>query len=85
MKKWVCPVCGYVHEGPEPPEKCPVCKVPGEKFTEMQEELTWASEHVVGVGKVFGEDVPQEVQDEIIAGLRSNFEHRSILLGYRLF
>ena len=25
MKKWVCPVCGYVHEGDTPPEKCPVC------------------------------------------------------------
>ena len=35
MKKYVCPVCGYVHEGDTPPEKCPLCKVPGEKFTEM--------------------------------------------------
>ncbi|MBR4808494.1 MAG: NADH peroxidase, partial [Lachnospiraceae bacterium] len=25
MKKYVCSVCGYVHEGNEPPEKCPVC------------------------------------------------------------
>ncbi len=23
--KWVCRKCGYVHEGPEPPEKCPSC------------------------------------------------------------
>ncbi len=30
--KWVCSVCGYVHEGPEPPEKCPVCSQPAEKF-----------------------------------------------------
>ena len=65
MKKWVCPVCGYVHEGPEPPEKCPVCKVPGEKFTEMQEELTWASEHVVGVAS----DVPEDIKND----LRDNF------------
>ncbi|MBQ9739461.1 MAG: rubrerythrin family protein, partial [Kiritimatiellae bacterium] len=34
MKKFVCPVCGYVHEGDTPPEKCPLCKVPGEKFNE---------------------------------------------------
>ena len=34
-KKWVCTVCGYVHEGDTPPEVCPVCKVPGSKFTEM--------------------------------------------------
>ena len=24
--KWVCKICGYVHEGPEAPEFCPVCK-----------------------------------------------------------
>lgn len=29
---WVCPVCGYTHEGPEPPEKCPVCGIKGERF-----------------------------------------------------
>ena len=34
-KKWVCTICGYVHEGDTPPEVCPVCKVPGSKFTEM--------------------------------------------------
>ena len=33
MKKWICPVCGYVHEGDVPPEKCPQCGVPGAKFT----------------------------------------------------
>ena len=32
MKKWVCTVCGYVHEGEEAPEKCPICKQPKEKF-----------------------------------------------------
>ena len=26
MKKYVCPVCGYVHEGDTPPESCPVCR-----------------------------------------------------------
>lgn len=29
---WICPVCGYTHEGPEPPEHCPVCGVKGERF-----------------------------------------------------
>ena len=74
MKKWVCPVCGYVHEGENPPAECPVCHVSGDKFTLQAEEKTWAAEHVVGVGKVFGEDVPAEVREEIIAGLRANFE-----------
>ena len=30
--KWVCSVCGYVHEGDMAPEACPVCKVPADKF-----------------------------------------------------
>ena len=31
-KSWVCTVCGYVHEGDTPPEKCPQCSAPKEKF-----------------------------------------------------
>ena len=38
MKKWVCSVCGYIHEGDTPPEKCPVCKQPAEKFNLVEEE-----------------------------------------------
>ena len=84
MKKWVCPVCGYVHEGDTPPEECPVCHVPGSQFTLQAEEKTWAAEHVVGVGKVFGADVPEEVQKEIIAGLRANFEGECCEVGMYL-
>lgn len=40
MKKWVCSVCGYVHEGDTPPEKCPICKQPAEKFTLVEEKKT---------------------------------------------
>ena len=51
MAKYVCPVCGYVHEGNEPPEKCPQCGVPGSKFTLMQEGArNFVCEHVIGVG-----------------------------------
>ena len=80
MKKWVCPVCGYVHEGDTPPEKCPVCKVPGERFTLQAEELSWAAEHVLGVGKVFGADV----QEKIIEGLRANFNGECSEVGMYL-
>ena len=77
MKKWVCPVCGYVFEGENPPEKCPQCKVPGEKFTLMEEEaLTWAAEHVVGIAK--------DVDPEIVAGLRANFEGECSEVGMYL-
>ena len=49
MAKFVCMVCGYVHEGDAAPEKCPQCKAPASKFTEQKEGMTWAAEHVVGV------------------------------------
>ena len=65
MKKFVCTVCGYVHEGDSAPEKCPVCGVPASKFKEQAAEKTWAAEHVVGIAK--------GVDERIIEGLRANF------------
>ena len=68
MKKWKCSVCGEIVESETRPEKCPLCKVPGEKFNEIVEEnMGWATEHVVGVGKA------AEVPAEIIEGLKANF------------
>ena len=49
MKKFVCSVCGYVHQGDSAPEQCPVCKVPAEKFNEMKEDAPLAAEHEYGV------------------------------------
>ena len=63
--KWVCSVCGYVHEGDQPPERCPVCKAPASKFVAQADEMTWASEHVVGVA--------QGAPEDIMADLRANF------------
>ena len=76
MKKFVCPVCGYVHEGEHAPEKCPLCKVPGEKFNEMTGERTWAAEHVLGVAK----DAPEAIKQ----GLRENFEGECCEVGMYL-
>ena len=84
MKKFVCTVCGYVHEGDSAPEFCPVCKAPASKFVEQKGEMSWAAEHVVGVGKVFGADVPAEVQTEIIEGLRANFNGECTEVGMYL-
>ena len=84
MKKWICSVCGYVYEGENPPERCPQCKVPAEKFIEQKSEITWAAEHVVGVGKVFGADVPEEVRQQIIDGLKANFEGECCEVGMYL-
>ena len=44
MKKFVCTVCGYVHEGDSAPEKCPQCGVGADKFKEQAGEKTWAAE-----------------------------------------
>ncbi len=76
MKKWVCSVCGYVHEGDTPPEQCPVCKVPASKFVEQAGELTWAAEHVIGVAA----DVPEDIKND----LRSNFEGECSEVGMYL-
>ena len=74
--KWVCSVCGYVHEGPEAPTQCPVCKVPASKFNKQEGEKTWAAEHVVGVA--------QGAPQEIIDGLRANFEGECSEVGMYL-
>ena len=77
MKKWVCPVCGYVYEGEEPPAKCPQCGAPGEKFTLKQEDAgAWADEHKIGVA--------QGVDAEVVAGLQANFTGECTEVGMYL-
>lgn len=49
--KWVCKVCGYVHEGPTPPAICPVCKAPAERFEQLPGARAWADEHRIGVAR----------------------------------
>ena len=83
MAKYVCPVCGYVYEGSEAPAECPVCKYKGE-WKKSEGDMAWAAEHVVGVGKKFGADVPKDVQEKIIAGLKANFEGECCEVGMYL-
>ena len=65
MAKYVCSVCGYVHEGDAAPAECPVCHVGAEKFNKQDEKMAWAAEHVVGVA--------QGAPMDIIEDLRANF------------
>ncbi len=76
MAKFVCSVCGYVHEGDEAPEVCPVCKVTSDKFNKQEGELSWAAEHVVGVAA--------GVREDIIKDLRANFEGECTEVGMYL-
>lgn len=76
MAKWVCNVCGYVYEGENAPEVCPICKASADKFTKQAEGMSWAAEHVVGVAKGVSED--------ILADLRANFEGECSEVGMYL-
>jgi len=74
--KYVCTVCGYVHEGDQPPEQCPVCKAPAEKFIVQAGEMVWAVEHIVGVA--------QGASQDIIDDLRANFNGECSEVGMYL-
>lgn len=78
MKKWVCTVCGYVHEGDTPPEQCPQCKAAKDKFVERDEneELDWADEHRIGIAK--------DLDPEVVQGLRDNFTGECTEVGMYL-
>ena len=68
MKKYICSVCGYIHEGDSAPERCPMCKVPSEKFNELKNnggKLEFVQEHVIGVAK--------GCDDEMIKDLNNHF------------
>ena len=82
-KKWVCPVCGYVYEGENPPEKCPQCKVPGSKFKlkEESEGLNFACEHELGVAKAIPEG---EEGAFVLQGLKDHFTGECTEVGMYL-
>ncbi len=76
MAKYVCPVCGYVYEGENPPAVCPICKAALKKVEEN--ELGWAAEHVIGTGK------KGTIPDDIYEGLKANFEGECTEVGMYL-
>ncbi len=71
--KYVCTVCGHVHEGNEAPEVCPLCGAPSEKFNEYNASEDFADAHVIGVAE--GAD------EEILEGLRQNFQGECMEVG----
>ena len=76
MAKYVCTVCGYVHEGDAAPAECPVCHAPADKFELQGEEMSWAAEHVVGVAADVSEDIKED--------LRANFNGECSEVGMYL-
>ena len=68
-KKFICTVCGYIHEGTEAPEQCPICKAPASKFNEMTNDNTptFATAHVLGAARNEG------ATEEMIKDLNAHF------------
>ena len=87
MKKFVCSVCGYVHEGDAAPANCPVCKVPAEKFNIMEEGVALAAEHEYGVyAKTVknNPDISEEDKKYIFEQLMANFNGECAEVGMYL-
>ena len=77
MKKFICTICGYVHEGNSAPEACPQCKAPASKFKEEAAgEVSYAAEHVIGVAA--------GVDPRVIEGLKMNFSGECTEVGMYL-
>ncbi|WP_371364249.1 Reverse rubrerythrin-1 [Sporomusa rhizae] len=76
MKKFVCMICGYIHEGDSAPDACPVCSAPASKFVEQETGLAWADEHRIGVAA--------GIDAEIYEGLKMNFTGECTEVGMYL-
>lgn len=87
MAKYVCPVCGYVHEGDQPPAECPVCHVSGDQFRKVEGELALAAEHVYGLYAATVKNNPEISNDDkkfIFEQLKANFDGECAEVGMYL-
>ena len=85
--KFVCKVCGYVHEGDNAPAECPVCHAKEKMFEKVEGELKLAAEHEYGVyGKTVANNA--EISDEdkayILEQLKANFNGECAEVGMYL-
>ena len=76
MKKFVCTICGYIHNGDIPPDICPICKATSDKFKEIETEMNWADEHRIGT--------LNDLNSEVLESLRSNFTAECTEVGMYL-
>jgi len=70
-KKFICTVCGYIYEGTEAPEQCPICKAPRSKFKELDsnndDDYNFATVHYLGAAYKEG------VSDDLIQHCKATF------------
>ena len=78
VSKYICSVCGFVHEGEDAPDSCKQCNASKAKFKPVNKDgaLTWADEHHIGVA--------EGVDAEILEGLRMNFTGECAEVGMYL-
>jgi len=55
MAKYVCSICGYVHEGMTAPEKCIICKSPSSQFTLSEEDCKDEVQETIEDGCINGD------------------------------
>ena len=87
MKKYVCKVCGYIHEGDEAPAECPVCHAKAKAFEEVKGELKLAAEHEYGIfDKTVknNPDISAEDKQYIFEQLKANFNGECSEVGMYL-
>lgn len=87
MAKYVCSVCGYVHEGDEPPAECPVCHVGADKFKMIEGELALAAEHEYNLyAKTVknNAEISEEDKKFIFDQLKANFDGECSEVGMYL-
>ena len=85
--KYVCSVCGYIHEGDNPPEECPVCHASSDKFKPVEGELKLAAEHEFGIyDKTVknNPDITDEDKKYIFDQLKANFNGECSEVGMYL-
>ncbi len=77
-KKFICTVCGYIYEGEEAPEECPVCHAPKSAFRELTPDaaLQFVTEHQIGVAK--------GCDEQMIADLTAHFNGECSEVGMYL-
>ena len=81
-KKFICTVCGYIYEGTEAPEKCPICKAPASKFKEMEDTVDDDYPEIAEAYKRYAFEEADhasrfaELLGEVLGDTKSNLEAR---------
>ena len=85
--KFVCQVCGYVHEGDAAPAECPTCHAGADKFKAVEGEQVLAAEHSFGVyGATVknNSEISEEDKKFIFEQLQANFNGECSEVGMYL-